>query len=334
MVCQPMRWSLRLGEDAADSLSALCVVRDAEGRWLAGRRAAWVATWPGRWALGAGGSVEVGEHPVETLPRELHEEWSLVPDELTVEALIRIPSGMVMLVGLARVSRRLGPGHGRRARPARVVAARPGGLARGGRHAATADGHTAGRGLAAGGGAQGRQRPGDPQPRPHRGGLEAERARRRPRRAVAAPRTHRGPQLAGTRGRDARCRQPPAGPPPVAVQPAQDGRVRGAAAAVDLHALVDAAGVQLADAFPRRVGGQDRTAEAADTGGRRPPQRLEGIAATDRVAGQQDGRQALPRIEPAAVLVPEVGFVGAGPAYVWVSRSPLKLRPSHSAGAP
>ena len=102
LVCQPMRWSLRLGDDAADSLSALCVVRDADGRWLAGRRAAWVASWPGRWALGAGGSVEVGENPVETLPRELHEEWSLVPDRLTVEALIRIPSGMVMLVGLAR----------------------------------------------------------------------------------------------------------------------------------------------------------------------------------------------------------------------------------------
>jgi ADP-ribose pyrophosphatase YjhB (NUDIX family) len=104
MVCQPMRWSLRLGDDAADSLSALCVVRDAEGRWLAGRRAEWVASWPGRWALGAGGAVEVGENPVETLPRELHEEWALVPDQLTVEALIRIPSGMVMLVGLARVA--------------------------------------------------------------------------------------------------------------------------------------------------------------------------------------------------------------------------------------
>lgn len=104
LVCQPMRWSLRLGEDAADSLSALCVVRDADGRWLAGRRAGWVASWPGRWALGAGGAVEVGENPVETLPRELAEEWSLVPERLTVEALIRIPSGMVMLVGLARVT--------------------------------------------------------------------------------------------------------------------------------------------------------------------------------------------------------------------------------------
>lgn len=104
MVCQPMRWSLRLGDDANDSLSALCVVRDGDGRWLAGRRADWVASWPGRWALGAGGSVEVGENPVDTLPRELHEEWGLVPERLTIEALIRIPSGMVMLVGLAHVA--------------------------------------------------------------------------------------------------------------------------------------------------------------------------------------------------------------------------------------
>ncbi len=106
MVCQPMRWSLRLLDDAADSLSALCVVRDADDRWLAGRRAEWVASWPGRWALGAGGSVEVGENPAETLPRELHEEWGLVPDRLTVEALVRVPSGMVLLVGLARVPAR------------------------------------------------------------------------------------------------------------------------------------------------------------------------------------------------------------------------------------
>jgi 8-oxo-dGTP diphosphatase len=101
--CQPVRWSLRLGDDAADSLSSLCVVRDEDGRWLAGRRAAWVASWPGRWALGAGGSVEVGENPVETLPRELEEEWGLEPDPLTVEALVRSPTGMVLLVGMARV---------------------------------------------------------------------------------------------------------------------------------------------------------------------------------------------------------------------------------------
>ena len=104
LVCQPMRWSLRLGDDAADSLSALCVVRDADGRWLAGRRAAWVATWAGRWALVAGGSVEVGEHPAATLARELEEEWSVVPQTLTGEGLVRIPSGLVLFVGLATLA--------------------------------------------------------------------------------------------------------------------------------------------------------------------------------------------------------------------------------------
>jgi 8-oxo-dGTP diphosphatase len=98
---QPMRWSLRLGDDAAGSLSVLCVVRDADGRWLAGRRAPWVATWAGRWALGAGGSVEVGEDPVEALARELEEEWSVAPEPLSVEALLALPSGLVMLVGQA-----------------------------------------------------------------------------------------------------------------------------------------------------------------------------------------------------------------------------------------
>jgi 8-oxo-dGTP diphosphatase len=98
---QPMRWSLRLGDDAAASLSVLCVARDEAGRWLAGRRAPWVATWPGRWALGAGGSVEVGEDPVETLTRELEEEWSVAPQRLAVEALLSLPSGLVMLVGQA-----------------------------------------------------------------------------------------------------------------------------------------------------------------------------------------------------------------------------------------
>ena len=98
---QPVRWSLRLGEDAEGSLSVLCVARDVEGRWLAGRRAPWVATWPGRWALGAGGSVEVGEDPVEALTRELEEEWSVQPERLAVEALVSLPTGLVMLVGQA-----------------------------------------------------------------------------------------------------------------------------------------------------------------------------------------------------------------------------------------
>ena len=99
---QPMRWSLRLvSEDASGSLAALCVVRDDDGRWLAGRRARWVATWAGRWALGAGGAVEVGEDPVEALTRELAEEWSVTPERFSVEALLSLPSGMVMLVGQA-----------------------------------------------------------------------------------------------------------------------------------------------------------------------------------------------------------------------------------------
>jgi 8-oxo-dGTP diphosphatase len=98
---QPMRWALRLGNDAGGALSALCVIRDVDGRWLAGRRAAWVASWAGRWALGAGGSVEVGENPAETLRRELEEEWSVTPERLTAEALVLLPSRMWMLVGQA-----------------------------------------------------------------------------------------------------------------------------------------------------------------------------------------------------------------------------------------
>ena len=101
---EPARWSLRLSGDAARSIAALCVVRDREGRWLAGRRAAWVATWPGRWALGAGGAVDVGENPADTLTRELHEEWSVRPERLTIEALARVPSGLVLLVGMAQLA--------------------------------------------------------------------------------------------------------------------------------------------------------------------------------------------------------------------------------------
>ena len=100
---QPVRWALRLLDDASDSLTALCVVRSEDGRWLAGRRAGWVSTWANRWALGAGGAVDLGESPAETLARELQEEWTLEPEALSVEALIALPGGMNMLVGLARV---------------------------------------------------------------------------------------------------------------------------------------------------------------------------------------------------------------------------------------
>ncbi len=99
---QPMRWALRLaGEDAQGSLSVLCAVRSCDGRWLAGRRAPWVASWAGRWALGAGGAVEVGEDPTETLTRELAEEWSVEPERESVEALVCLPNRMVMLIGQA-----------------------------------------------------------------------------------------------------------------------------------------------------------------------------------------------------------------------------------------
>lgn len=99
---QPARWSLRLtGSEATQSISVLCVVRDAEGRWLAGRRAPWLASWTGRWTLGAAGAVEVGEQPVLAMTRELEEEWSVVPERLSVEALAGTPNGLVFLIGLA-----------------------------------------------------------------------------------------------------------------------------------------------------------------------------------------------------------------------------------------
>ena len=99
---QPARWALRLiAADAAMSLSVLCVVRASDGRWLAGRRADWLASWAGRWALGAGGSVEVDENPTQTMGRELREEWSVDAERLRVEALVLLPSGVVLLVGQA-----------------------------------------------------------------------------------------------------------------------------------------------------------------------------------------------------------------------------------------
>jgi 8-oxo-dGTP diphosphatase len=99
---QRARWALRLiADNAAQSMSVLCIVRASDGRWLAGRRAAWLASWAGRWALGAGGSVEVDENPTETMSRELLEEWSVRAERLQIEALVRLPSEVVLLVGQA-----------------------------------------------------------------------------------------------------------------------------------------------------------------------------------------------------------------------------------------
>jgi ADP-ribose pyrophosphatase YjhB (NUDIX family) len=99
---QPLRWALRLvQDDASQSIAALCVTRAADGRWLAGRRAPWVSSWAGRWALGAGGAVDLGESPADTLVRELKEEWSVSPERVRGEALLCLPHRLVMFVGQA-----------------------------------------------------------------------------------------------------------------------------------------------------------------------------------------------------------------------------------------
>ena len=45
-----------------------------DGRVLMGRRAAWVAGYPGAWEFAPGGVVEPGESPARTVVRELREE--------------------------------------------------------------------------------------------------------------------------------------------------------------------------------------------------------------------------------------------------------------------
>lgn len=99
---QPVRWALRLvGGDASCSLASLCVTRSADGRWLAGRRAPWLSSWAGRWALGAGGAVDLNETPAQTMVRELDEEWSVSPARVRGEVLMRLPHRLVMFVGQA-----------------------------------------------------------------------------------------------------------------------------------------------------------------------------------------------------------------------------------------
>jgi 8-oxo-dGTP diphosphatase len=101
---QPVRWSLRLVEGAAEgSLFVHCLVRDAGGRWLAGRRAPWLAVLPGAWHLGAAGSVAANDDPVAILRQEVGEEWGVAANGLLVAGLLAEPSGRTVLVGLATV---------------------------------------------------------------------------------------------------------------------------------------------------------------------------------------------------------------------------------------
>ena len=99
---QPTRWSLRLvRDDACASLAALCITRDTAGRWLAGGPAPGGAAGAGRGGRRARGGGGGGEDPVQTLGRELEEEWSVQPERLSVEALISLPNRLAMLVGQA-----------------------------------------------------------------------------------------------------------------------------------------------------------------------------------------------------------------------------------------
>ena len=140
---QPVRWALRLLDDAADSLTALCVVRSEDGRWLAGRRAAWVSSWANRWALGAGGAVDLGETPPGRSRASFRRSGSSSPEALSVEALIALPNGLNMLVGLATVPM-AAPGARLRGRRLDLVARRHLRLARRGGRAAQADGSPTG----------------------------------------------------------------------------------------------------------------------------------------------------------------------------------------------
>ena len=97
---QPAPWSARLlSGDKHDSVAVVCVVRSGDGRWLAGRRAPWLAIWPGVWMLGGAGGVDPGEDVVAALAREVEEEWSAQHGDLTVEAVVRLPDGIIWVVG-------------------------------------------------------------------------------------------------------------------------------------------------------------------------------------------------------------------------------------------
>ncbi len=61
-----------------------------DGRLFMGRRAEWVAGYPGAWEFAPGGVVEPGERPAETVARELREEtgWTAAAEPLAVALLL------------------------------------------------------------------------------------------------------------------------------------------------------------------------------------------------------------------------------------------------------
>ena len=97
----------------------------ADGRWLAGRRAAWLATWAGRWALGAAARSRSTRTRPTRWPASCRRSGRSTPERLTRRgAACALPTGIVMLVGQAWL-RRGRDGHPRRrARRVRLVAGR------------------------------------------------------------------------------------------------------------------------------------------------------------------------------------------------------------------
>ena len=105
---QPLRWALRLvaGRRAGVGLRALRHARAR--RALARGPARGVAVASGR---GAGRSAPAARSTsARARPRRSRasscEEWSVEPERLTVEALVRLPHGMVMVVGARLAGRR------------------------------------------------------------------------------------------------------------------------------------------------------------------------------------------------------------------------------------
>ncbi len=108
------------------SMAALCVTRAHDGRWLAGRRAAWLSTWAGAGPSAPAARSTSASPPPTRSTRELHEEWRLAADRVRGRGAgpPAPPAGHVRRPGVARPRGPRRPRHGRRARRVRVVARR------------------------------------------------------------------------------------------------------------------------------------------------------------------------------------------------------------------